>query len=219
MESTTLKILRLLSPGILLWLFIFSISIAETNLYLVLRFHKDFWFIWILPLIYFFGAILYSFNVRSKFHTTFVNEIEVNIKTQMLEIFKKDKEVASKTNYLREGKKLIQIFYHFVDSNNSLSIKAKSVYLNGFFWSTAVDIAVFTRITAILYLLLLVARNNVIYFWFFVCSIILFYSSTIILMPLLTENHINLSNDQIDFIRTNLRTELRNKLIELIDNR
>lgn len=216
MEKTTLKVLRLLLPGVFLWLIVFSILLIEMDSKVIVDFHRDFYFIWILPAIYLFGSIIYSFEVRHEYHTKFLDQTDENIKTKFLEMFKSESHIQDQSDFLKEGHKMVQVFYSLVDNDKSLTIKSKDIFLNGLFWSFSVNAAIFSALGFYVYLFALYFYSNSIYASLVVVSTFTFYISKYIFMPLVTYRHIQRSNDQIEFISVNLKNDLQKKLTSLL---
>jgi hypothetical protein len=123
--------------------------------------------------------------------------------------------IAGAADYLREDRRLLDVFYHFTDNKESLKERAKGVYLNGLLWSTMADAmaaALFLAFTSIVVYLL---------FWrdyYLVAAIValaLYALAAWALMPLVVRRHIELGNEQINFMRTLYESELRSQLENL----
>jgi hypothetical protein len=87
------------------------------------------------------GAIYYVTDLRSYALRDAYRQIRENVKRRLLEPCLGDPVVAAAADRLREGRILMDsVFYHFVDSNRTLTEKAKRVYFNGLIWSSTADV-------------------------------------------------------------------------------
>ena len=208
MEQTTLKLVRLLAPGFLLMLLIepligrlpealsadnFPIEFVKFPTYVVV-----------------FVFIYAALGLRRVSNRPYAKQIDHNIKERLWEIGRPS--VHPPANWTTG--KAMQLFYGFIDSDESLKIKASNIRFNGALWTTAADAR------AISFILLIVSGI----FWMFVgaeldivaallINAIVFVASFLVSQHL-TNHHKRLGGEQITFIEMNLKKRLSEKLTE-----
>jgi len=218
MKKNTLKFWRLIIPGIIIILLAIPAftKTAEELKNLSLIFQTINWQdSIILGIMIIIGAIYYSINGRWIVWKHFNKKVQDNIKERILTSCSL-KFTYEKWNKLKEGRSLMTIFYHFVDTDRSLTDKAEDVRHNGLIWSTCFDITILTGIAGYTYLIIAVlsVKDYLIY-----VSAISFALSFIFLgfSSLLTYKHLKLSNEQLDVISQKYKNEVDEKIQEVID--
>ena len=142
-------------------------------------------------------------------------KVNENIKDKLLLPFAKDKVIGKSLAQLREGNKILDIFYHFVDNDKSLTERAKSLYFNGLILSTVVDLRMMLLIAAFGYFGVYFFVPQTMYFWVAIfCTVV--YLSTFLFLPLLTKRHISLSDAQLNYIILNYKTELKQRILKAL---
>lgn len=212
MNKTTLHKARLIIPGILILLLIIPFfpnrnellkNFVEAKLYIIS-------FPFLIAVI--LGVFYYAFKMRDYFFRKPIEEIQNNIKSELLKPFINDRIISSKTEKLKEGRTLIQIFYGFVDNNKSLTQKAKEVYLNGLILSTLCDICAVCFLGTLLYVIIFIITLLIEFLIYSLVCITVLLITKFLLIKKIKNRHIELGNDQIEFIHTNLKKELLDKL-------
>jgi hypothetical protein len=147
------------------------------------------------------GALYDALDIRAQILKPQVTAVDGNIKRKLLAMCVEDSELARKTAELKGGRPLMHIFYRLVDNDKTLSEKAKLVYFNGLIWSTAADVVVIgfpfalanvasaffsTRADHLLAALILSGAVLVADIW---------------LLPAATKHHIQISDEQLDYIK------------------
>jgi len=217
MELNTLKKLRLIIPGVLI--FIVLILFINNSLSELKEFYKDLIDLNLKDIIYIIlfmalGAIYYVFKIRYKLWDPFLKRVQDNIKETLLEPFNADFNDEQKTN-LKSDRVLINVFYEFVDNNESLKEKAKLVRFNGLIWTSCIDATIifFCGSIVILMKYFFTSQNYdlVVALCLFIISLI-----SLIFIFVLTNRHIKLSNEQLEVITELHKLSLGNRLRELL---
>jgi hypothetical protein len=215
MEQDLLKKLRIIVPGCIILFALLSVIVAKITV-------KDlFSTIAIVDIVYFtlivfaLGAIYHLFNIRSHFNRSSIERIDSNIKSSLLEPFRNDHEISNKSETLKKGRTLMSIFYQIVDNDNSLTAKAKNVRFNGIFLSSVADLIFISFLAIVMHFVCYeIWKSNynlaLIFVWLGI------YILAYVLLPKVTKRHIDLSNEQLDFIRTHYSDKLKEKIKEAI---
>ena len=157
------------------------------------------------------GSFFRSLKVRSLRNSGTHEEIRKNIERRLLE------EGLSESKTVEEkkavSKKLMHIFYHLIDNDESLKEKSKLVRDNGLIWTSTADVAILGCFYSWVYFVMILifgADDLLVVAGLMIGTIGLI--SGVILHPLAVEEHINLGNEQIDFIVTNHKEELQKRI-------
>jgi len=215
MEYNTLSFFRTLIPGLMLFLFFMLLLTNDFNeIGNISKFFRDFelkdtFYISIFLVV---GAIYYIFKIRNILWKPFYRRVQNNIKNQLLNPVINKLSVAQKEK-LKEKKKLINIFYYFVDLDASLKEKAKRIRFNGLIWSSCVDLSTISFMTSIAFLIkfIFIGTN---YSIIISTLLILLAAIALIFVVILTNRHISLSNEQLDMICQIYRRRLEEKIFE-----
>jgi len=218
MSIKTLKILRLFIPGLMILVVILTIQNADLlelskALQSIDLSRNDFNF-YIMPII--LGAIYYALGFRNLFFKKPIYSIQKNIRERLVSEFDDDQDISIYSDRLRKNKKILQVFYNFIDSNRSLTEKSNNVRINGLFLSSFADACVISIFAILIYGIILFFFPIFYYVFLLAISILTFITSYFLFMPRLTKLHISYSNEQIDFIIANLRDDLKKALVNLI---
>lgn len=201
MEQTTLKYLRMLIPGIIVYL----IGQSFYSIFTKVDF-KDFNFGDIkIPLIVAIslGAIYYVTDIRFLVTNYTHKRIDLNIKNHIVNLYNGNL-TNTQRQYLFQNNRLKQIFYKIVDNDQSLSVKKNNVYFNGLLWTTFADIFIITLFGAIVILICTFFGDHQKSELRVFCFTLLLISIISLLFHVLAFfKHVKLSNDQIEFIETN----------------
>lgn len=219
MSKETLKSLRILIPGILIFLFtiplfnpkpdiaeiIDKLTLLATGTYMVVAFT--------------IGAFYYTLNIRYYFLRQSLGAIHENIKEKLLEPFKNTPSIYNHKEKLKAGNILINnCFYPLIDNNETLKEKAKNVHLNGLIWTTIADISAISIIYCLInFACWLVLTNTHFIIWSIIFLLVYILFSQIG-MKRITSLHIEKSNEQLDFIQINLKEALKELLLNAINS-
>jgi hypothetical protein len=213
MTKEMLKTLRILVPGLLIAvgcvvpLFFGTVHFAETikgNEKLLL---------WLVPPV--IGALYYILNLRRFFMVGPLEQIHERIKDALLAPFANHPVIDPASAQLREGRLILNIFYQFVDNDNSLTERAKSVYLNGLVLSSLADLRAVTFLLLPVYLGAWIFTKNGDFGWYLLAAIVL-HLIAIPLMRIATSRHIELGAEQTEFIVQFKHSDLENLLIAAV---
>ena len=212
MSVEALKRWRLIIPGILivlLVLFAIQESFSEfTNFQL-----KDTIYIIVVIAV---GVLYYILNIRNLLWKPYFNRVQNNIKDTLLSPFEKQLD-KQQEDYLRDGQRLLIIFWHFIDNDNSLVEKAKIVRFNGLIWTSTVDLTIIAACGSLLFWAKLIIVTNSYNLWMAVILLVLALVS-FGFIQLMTKRHISLSNEQLETICQSYKPELERKVHELLQN-
>jgi len=205
MDQTTLKYLRIFIPGLIFLVGFYPIY----NHYFSKLFNVtsiDFSYLTLLSLIS--GSIYYQLNLQHLITRPSHYFITKNIKKKLINISKinltkvQEEKISNKRKYMH-------VFYNLIDNDESLKRKAAIVYFNGIFWTSTADSFLINICFHFLYRYKLTEVEKAcelsnIFLLLTILSIVLHIISVI--------KHIILSNDQLDYIRTNKSDEVNLKL-------
>lgn len=219
MEKETLKIWRLLIPGIIILIFFIPwLTNSKEELFKIDSVFKSFKWTdtFYLGVIILLEAIYYAVNARNLVWKPYHTKIQENIKDTLLTSC--TIELTTKQWYgIKKGRALMNIFYSFVDNNPSLQEKAKGVRFNGLLWSTAIDLTTISCFGGVVYwiLSLFTTKSHLIY-----VSSFLFIAAIIALAftKLLTYKHMDLSNQQLEMILQTNGPDIDKKVQDAIKN-
>ena len=167
---------------------------------------------------YVIGAVFDGLKIRSIRTDKSYKHITDNIKLKLIEYGLTIKIDRGKIEEIKSSRKLLDIFYYFIDNDESLKEKSKLVKDNGLMWTSTADIAILGCFFCWLYFmlsiflepkLLLVLSGLVVGFIGFI--------SGVVLHPIFVKKHIDLGNEQIEFIVTNKKNDLQDKVTGLFE--
>ena len=164
----------------------------------------------------FFGVIYYALGVRWFVWKPFNFQVQENIKNKILN----DSNLtltSSQWFKIKKDRALMNIFYSFVDNDESLKEKAKSVRMNGLVWSSFIDLSVLSCLSALLHsgIYIFTSKLHHIYLaWilFLICFI------SLVFVFLLTCKHIKLSNEQLEVILQRNKEKINSEIQKAVNN-
>lgn len=218
MSKEALKRLRIIVPGLIIFLVILPLifEVNELSMFIkkepipVLLFNPlSILIIWVV-----LGSLYHITNTRGVFFKEPLGKIQFNIKKGFRVMFGGNPVISKKIEKF-EWKTLRHLFYFFIDKDSTLSEKAKNVYSNGLFLSSMADLEGISYFGFIFYLIAFRFVKSPLYFITSLVLIILFFLARYLLLPKFTRKHIDLSNEQIEFIKIHYLSELQEKIIEI----
>jgi len=214
MGITALKTWRLIIPGILiLLLLLFAIQESFSGLTKTFTNFQPKDTIYTI-LVLAFGGLYYILKIRNILWNPYLNRVKNNIKDTLLSPFKQQLD-KKQEDYLRDGRKLMIIFYHFIDNDNSLLEKAKRVRFNGLIWTSTIDLTIIAAFGSLLFWAKFIIEKNSYNLWgALICLALALVSFGLI--QLTTKHHISLSNEQLEIICQSYKQQLKDKLYELL---
>lgn len=217
MSMNTLKYFRLLVPGILVFIiFILAIQESFDELVELTKTFSNFQFkdgIYIAIFIV-LGAIYYIFSIRDLLWNPYHKRVQNNIKETLMNPFQGELNKQQRDN-LKEGRKLMNVFYHFVDNDNSLAQKANRVRFNGLLWTSTIDLTIITAIGSLVFWIKFIIERSSYNLWMAVILLIVALVS-FGLIQLTTRKHLSLSNEQLEIICQLHKEKLHEKINELL---
>jgi len=207
---------RLIIPGIfLLLLVLFAIQDSFSEL---TKTFTNFQLKYTIYIIVFIaaGVLYYILNIRDLLWKPYLDRVQNNIKDTLLRPFKKQLD-KQQEDYLRDGLKLMIIFWHFIDNDNSLLEKAKRVRFNGLIWTSTIDLTIIAACGSLLFWVKLVIVRNSYNLWMAIIFLVLALVS-FVFIQLTTKRHISLSDEQLETICQSYRPQLEGKVHELLQN-
>lgn len=198
MEQKTLKFFRLILPGIIAVIIgAFYFSIILNKPFVSLEF-KEYSINFIIAII--IGTLFYLFDFRNLITNYSHKRIDLNIKNHMIKLYTKELSDEQK-QFLYQNNRLKNVFYKIIDNDESLKRKQTNVFLNGLIWTTTADVALISFISSIFFLLsipIFKACSNDLLISGFILILISLIS--LVAHSLAFHKHINLSNEQIEYI-------------------
>lgn len=217
MSMNALKYFRLFVPGILVFI-IFILAIQESFDELV-ELTKTFSNLQLKDGIYIaifivLGAIYYIFNIRDLLWNPYHKRVQNNIKETLINSFQEELNKQQRDN-LKEGRKLMNVFYYFIDNDNSLAQKANRVRFNGLMWTSTIDLTIITAIGSLVFWFKIIIERSSYNLWMAVILLIVALMS-FGLIQLTTRKHLSLSNEQLEIICQLHKEKLHEKINELL---
>lgn len=159
------------------------------------------------------GTFFSNLKIRKLRNDKTHAEINENIKNKFLANGLTKSVSEEDIQKVKASRQLMYIFYHFIDNDESLKEKSKLVRDNGLTWTSTADVAILSCVFAWLYFIFILFLGPV---TLFVYSGLLIGSigllSGVILHPLSVKNHIELGDEQLEFIFANYKEELKEKV-------
>jgi len=164
---------------------------------------------------YALGMLYNVYCVRALFNRKSHKRITENIRQRLLSIGRTAPITGDKRQDLLAGSALMDTFYSLVDSQDSLKEKGKLVRDNGLAWSSIADVVVLGVVFACFYLPLWFVTNYSLFLYWGAISVVLALPSALLFHPRTEQRHIALSNEQLDFIQTQMKEEVEKKVNSL----
>lgn len=213
MSLETLKTSRIIIPGIIVLLMAIGLFVNPFDpsaLSASLTFFNGFFYLIIAVII---GALYHITDIRWRILGSALERIDNNIKHRLLQPFENDPKIVAAEAALLQKRTLLDLFYYFIDNDESLKQRTKEVYFNGLFWSSLADTFVLCTLGAVVYMItffyLQQPYNMVGAFALALVSLVAF-----LLRGPIERRHIEFGNNQISYIIVHYRSELHKKLLE-----
>jgi hypothetical protein len=161
-------------------------------------------------------AYLYNImNFRGPFLRGSHSLIQANIKEKLIAPFETEEVIKVNKESLTQGQQLVNLFYRIVDNDESLKSKTQDVYFNGLLWSSTADLMAVSLLFIPVYIIAYVIRPLPHYLPIALGLCIVFLFASRVAMPRVTSRHIELSNDQLEFILQHHREDVHKGLLRL----
>jgi len=164
---------------------------------------------------YVLGAIYNLYCLRAIFNGKSHAKITTNIKQRILEIGRTVPFTDERKDQLLRGSELMDVFYSLVDSNDTLKERAKLVRDNGLKWSTVADVTVLGTMFAALYLPLWFTTGYALFMVWGLGAAAVASIAGALLHPRTENKHVQLGNNQLDFIAQHLKDQVSQKVNSL----
>jgi hypothetical protein len=213
MTRTTLKFIRLFVPGLILVLEFLPLLKFSGQAFKIDEGWLSYSFLTLIAVG--IGAFYHINNVRYFVTNASHKRIDLNIMNSLLKLYPKPLSQAQH-NFLKDKKRLKNVFYNFIDNDKSLTAKSENVYFNGALWTSTADAFIISTFSAIVYISAgtLIFHQKEVWLWGILFGGIAIV--TILLHVLTIFKHINIGNDQLEFIETNKLKELETKIDEIL---
>ncbi|WP_313191022.1 hypothetical protein [Sphingobacterium sp.] len=212
MDQNTLKILRLIIPGIIIFAVgYFFFQILTNNQLKELNF-SEFGIQLLVAVV--IGALYQTFNLRFIITNYTHKKIDLNIKNHIFKLYVGNLS-PTQIQYLFKQNRLKNVFYKIVDNDPSLVAKGKNVYFNGLLCTSFADSFIITFLSSI-FVLIFTFFNDTNSEELLSYSFILFLIAigSILFHIIAFFNHTKISNTQIEFIEANYISDVK----KIIDN-
>lgn len=219
MDLSTLKRMRVIVPGTTFVFFMMPIYIYFSPKVLeidsALKFPLESYGA---VLAFIAGTLFNTYNIRRLMLKRSLHKVDDNIQNKLLQEGLVVPQDIQKKEAVKKSRKLMNVFYAYIDADESLKERAKLVRENGLVLTSSADVALIGLFFAYLYLFLS---------WLYdINTLFLFSGLTIGLIAIISwglvhskalESQIKLGNEQINFIVQNKKTELQGKVMELFN--
>lgn len=214
MELNTLKKFRLIIPGIItIMLLIILLPDNFGDFKNIFDFQlSDTW--------YLLGAVIFGIlyevlSIRNIMWRPYLKKVQNNIKDKLISPFIGQMS-KSQIEVIKEGRKLMNVFYNIIDNDASLTEKARRVRFNGIIWTSIVDFSTISSIGAIVCLIRFALSEDV--YSIIMAGILLVVAvMTFGLLQLSTKKHLSLSDEQLEMICQMHKPELEVKIKGLLN--
>lgn len=207
-SQSTLKWLRLVVPGIFMLFALTPLFRGTGDLSALARSFLSLETLRNSVPVVLLGALYIIFNLRRFAWRESHRKINDNIKDRLLAPCLHDALIEGANDSLRTGNALMHVFYKLVDRDPSLTEKANRVRFNGLLWSTVADLTTVGTLGALLYLFAFAITDEFHQLLMFALLALVALLAHFILMPVVTRRHIELSDDQLEFIVQHYRADL-----------
>lgn len=219
MDLSTLKRMRVIVPGTTFVFFMmpvyifFSPKVLEIDS--ALKFPLESYGA---VLAFIVGTLFNTYDVRRLMLKRSLHKVDDNIQNKLLQEGLVAPQDIQKKEAVKKSRKLMNVFYAFIDADESLKERAKLVRENGLVLTSSADVALIGLFFAYLYLFLswLYDINTLFLFSGLAIGLIAIISWGLVHSKAL-ESQIKLGNEQINFIVQNKKTELQGKVMELFN--
>ncbi|ANF26261.1 hypothetical protein [Stutzerimonas stutzeri] len=159
------------------------------------------------------GTLFSTLKIREKRNKSTHQEIVSNLKHKLIEYGLTKIPSQKELEKVMASNQLMHIFYSFIDNDESLKEKSKLVRDNGLTWSSTADAAILGCFFswAYLFLIMFVGPEPILAISGIMIGLIGLISGAV-LHPMSVKEHIKLGNQQVEFIATNHKSKLQEKV-------
>jgi len=215
MSKEVLKTLRLIVPGTMIVIGCLPVFLGITEIAATIHGNETLLLI-LTPAVA--GAVYYIWGLRGYFIRPALVKINVRITSTLLRPFSHHPIIGAASTQLARGRTVLNVFYHFVDNDNTLGERAKNVHLNGLMLSSVADLRAITIFLLLpIYIISYLVTKNW-HFLLFAGIAVLLNVIGKFLMSEVTKTHIDLGAQQTEFILQFYRDDLEQRLIEAVSH-
>jgi hypothetical protein len=155
------------------------------------------------------GVVYRIFDARHRLTGFSWRPIQENIENKLLTIIRTAEALSGDQEaYLREKRRLLDLFYKLLDNDESLKSRQEGVRFNGLVVTSALDLSVIALLGWLFHFCFALARGSFAHVvWTTACSS-LWIVAQAIFVPRALARHQELSNEQLDFIDTHHRDDV-----------
>ncbi len=199
MGRETLHWFRLITPGALAAFVALTLfNPALNGEYIAEVFHK--WEGLAVVLCLLLGFPYRVFDVRNLFLGEFFKKVNENIADKLLAIVRRKRPLSKQQEeFLRDDRRLMQVFYRMIDNDESLKAKTAGVYFNGYLTTLGVDIVTVGGIAAIIHAVAWATSGDALHLKWVVGYVATSLLAWVIFHQSI-KRHLALSNEQLSFI-------------------
>jgi len=214
MNKECLKRFRIIIPGIIILILLIPLFVNDLDFGQFINSLNLVQGIIFFVIVGVLGSIYYVSDLRRFTFDKRIRKINNNIKNKLIS-FCEDCEFLPHNCQLKNNDILMHVFYKLIDNDPSLIQKSKSVMLNGLVLSSVADIVIITIGFIPIYLIAFFWTRKVYFIWMDGFILVGSIIAKVFLLSKVTEKHINLSNDQLDFIRVHFKEDVKRMLANL----
>lgn len=212
----TLKALRVIVPGLILGL-VYEPLLKDSGLFEKVPELADTVLLGYSITAVVLGFLYYVCDLRSRLvFRGQTQHVRTNIADGLMKCSRGLPDLEAAGTILAQERRLMNVFYKVVDNDSNLSEKAKLVRFHGLVWSSVADVFVIGLLGGATYLAASLAAKDRGYA---IASAVLLLVSLCarLLVPVLTNQHIKLSNQQLDVINEFHRDEVVDYMRKALD--
>jgi hypothetical protein len=209
MERSALHWRRLVVPGAMLTLLGLTVWYPSTGLVQALA-EVDLGGLSGAGLIGLAGGALYTIvNARERLSGFSWDSIRANIEDRLIAIFETSQALSpAQVGYLKDKRRLLDLFYRLLDNDESLRSRQNGVRFNGLLVTSAVDLSVVALFGWGAHFVMALARRSLAHMIWTTACFLVWVLSQAVLVPLTLARHLELSNEQLDYIATHYRRDV-----------
>lgn len=203
MTRETLKRIRLATPAIMLIVVLLPIwSVFDNNEFIKAAFGKLSNILYLAILVS-IGSIYNIIDIRHYFNSKFSEKVKTNIRTKLWEAARQGPVPQDWTD-----SKARDTFYRIIDNDQTLTARSELIYHNGALWTASADAKAIGIFGILISLGILVSGTHTLNAFASLCLVILLFAYGYLTSDPITEKHIRLGTEQLDYIKYQKRDEL-----------
>jgi hypothetical protein len=162
------------------------------------------------------GTLWNVLDARTRLTRLSWEPIRLNISDRLLWLY--GPLSPAQEGHLRDGRRLLEVFYRLLDADESLKTKQNGVRMNGLVVTSVADVAGVAMAGAVLHSLFMAIRGGSVHVLWAVGLLGLWAIAEYLLLPHALRRHRALSDEQLDFIDTHFQEELRKHIDRILQS-